>query len=260
MADKLVRKLNELGYQPVFLPRSGVLPAELWYYKRGGDGSDSKLVRLGPLARMCPAAATLEVKEGQLGDIEAQYTSEKKLGAAVSFLKDALKCIGISDAPKIDLGFTGATDFSFSFTGVRYRAVEPVDLFPIVHGLQTDGFPREYVEDGLLHIVYEYAYASELVLSRGDRQSFKADISAKVGTYFDLGGKGTVSMSGESAILFKGEAGTQAAFAYKAGRLLREKGRWTFQPEVVLQHGLTEERRPFLPQPAIPLRVIDEEA
>jgi hypothetical protein len=260
MADKLVRKLNELGYQPVFLPRSGVMPAELWYYKRGGDGAESKLVRLGALSRMCPAAAALEVKEGQLGDIEAQYTSEKKLGAAVGFLKDALKCIGIPDAPKIDLGFTGATDFSFSFTGVRYRAVDPIDLFPIVHDIRTDGFPREYVDEGLLHIVYEYAYASELVLSRGDRRAFDADISAKVGSYFDLGGKGSVATSGEAAILFRGEAGSQAAFAYKAGRLVREKGRWTFQPEVVLQHGLTEERRPFLPQPAIPLRAIDEAA
>lgn len=259
MTDKLVRKLNELGYQPVFLPRSGVMPAELWYYKRGNGSGDSKLVRLGSLAKMLPVAASLEIKEGQLGDIEAQYTSDKKLGAAVSFLKDALKCIGIPDAPKIDLGFAGATDFSFSFTGVRYRAVDPIDLFPIVHALKTDGIPGEYIEEGLLHIVYEYAYANELVLSRGDKRSFQADISAKIGNYFDLGGKGSVSMSSEAGILFKGDAGTQAAFAYKAGRLVREQGRWTFQPEVVLQHGLVEERRPFLPQPAVPLRVVDEE-
>ncbi|MET0382406.1 MAG: hypothetical protein ABW032_03185 [Burkholderiaceae bacterium] len=258
MADKLVHKLNDLGYQPVFLPRAGVAPAELWVYQRDARG-DSKLVRMGALSKALPAAAALEIRHGQLGDIEAHYTSQKKLGAAVGFLKDALKCIGISAVPKIDLGFTGATDFSFSFTGVRYRAVDPVDLFPIVHEIRTEGFPAEYIDDGLLHIVYEFAYADELLLSRGDKQSFEADISGKVGHYFDLGGKGSVAMAGKAAISFKGAADAQAAFAYKAGRLLRENGRWTFQPEVVLRRGLVEERRPFLPQPAVPLRVIDHD-
>ncbi len=259
MADKLVRKLNDLGYQPVFLPRSGVQPAELWYYKRADDGGGSRLVRMGALSKVLPAAGALAVTEGELGDIEAQYTSEKKLSAAVSFLKDALACIGISAAPKIDLGFAGSSDFSFSFTGVRYRAIDPIDLFPLVDQIQTAGIPKEYVEDGLLHIVYEYAYANELLLSRGDKQSFSADISGKVGAYFDLGLKGSVAMAGKSAISFKGEAGVQAAFAYKAGRLLREKGHWTLLPEVVLQRGLTEERRPFVPQLAIPLHVVDED-
>lgn len=258
MADKLVRTLNSLGYQPVFLPRSGVQPGELWYYRRGDGGGDAKLVRMGALARVLPAAAALEITEGELGDINAQYTSEKKLGAAVNFLKDALECIGITAVPKIDLGFAGSTDFSFAFTGVRYRAIDPVQLFPLVNQIQTTGFPQAYLEEGLLHIVYEYAYASELLLLRGDKQAFDADISGKVGAYFDLGGKGSVTVASRSAISFKGQAEVQAAFAYKAGRLVRERGQWTFLPEEVLQHGLVEQRRPFVPQLAVPLRAIDE--
>jgi len=239
-----------------------VQPGELWYYKRGDDGAggggEPRLVRLGALSKVLPAAAGLAVSEGALGDIEAQYTSEKKLTAAVGFLKDALACIGISAVPKIDLGFAGSSDFSFSFTGVRFRSIDTLDLFPLVDQIVTSGFPKEYVEQGLLHIVYEYAYASELLLSRGDKQSFSADISGSVGTYFDLGGKGSVSTSGKASISFKGDANMQAAFAYKAGRLLREKGHWVFQPEVVLTRGLTAESLAFVPQRAIPLHVIDE--
>jgi hypothetical protein len=259
MADQLVRTLNSLGYQPVFLPRSGVQPAELWYYKRGDGNGDSKLVRLGALSKVLPAAAALTISEGEQGDINAQYTSEKKLGAAVSFLKDALACIGITAVPKIELGFAGSSSFSFAFTGVRYRAIDPVDLFPLVDQIQTAGLPKAYVEEGLLHVVYEYAYSSGLLLSRGDKKSFDADISGSVGSYFDLGGKGSVSVAGTSAIAFKGSAGSQAAFAYKAGRLVRERGHWTLLPEEVLLNNLVEERRPFVPQRAVPLRVIDED-
>ena len=57
MADALVRTLNAMGYQPVFLPRSGVQPPELYHYLR----DQRRLVRIGSLAGALPAAAALEI-------------------------------------------------------------------------------------------------------------------------------------------------------------------------------------------------------
>ena len=253
MADALVRTLNAMGYQPVFLPRSGVQPPELYHYLR----DQRRLVRIGSLAGALPAAAALVPSEGTLGDINTQYTSEKKLDAAVSFLETALKCIGIDAAPKIDLGFAGSRNFAFAFTGVTYRSIDPAQLYPLVDALNTQGMPKEYIEDGRLHIAYEYAYATELLMSRGDRLAFHADIQGKVGSFFDLGGKGSVSLASTTTVSFKGDAGVRAAFAYKAGQLVKERGHWVFYPEEVMRSGLVETRKPYVAQPAVVLSVMD---
>jgi hypothetical protein len=250
MSDALVRELNRRGYQPVFLPRTGVSPPELYNYSR----ENQRLVRRGELANYLPAVKKLVPTKGQLGDIAYKYTSEKKTDAAVSFLENALRCIGIDAVPKIDLGFAGSKDFSFAFTDVTYQSVDPAVLDPILRGMSTGGIPKEYVEAGRLHIAYEYAYARELVMNRGDKKSFAADISGKIGEFLDLGAKGSVSVLNQSTISFKGKD-TAAAFAYKAGRLAVEDGVWVLYPEEVTKHGAIEERSAYLPQPAIVLSV-----
>ena len=249
MADALVRELNRLGYQPVFLPRTGVTPPELFNYVR----RQRRLVRRGALKEYLPAAADLATTSGQLADIEYRYTSEKGLDASVGFLANALKCIGIDAVPKIDLGFSGTKDFSFAFTGVTYQSVDPAVLDPVLRGMTTTGIPQEYVQTGQLHIAYEYAYAQELLMSRADRKSFREDISGNVGAYLNLGVKGSVSMASSSTISFKGSTDAAAAFAYKAGRLQEEDGQWVFYPEEIARNRMVEERRAYLPQRAVVL-------
>lgn len=251
MADALVKALNKLGYQPVFLPRSGAEPPEVYHYLR----KEARLVRVGELAPFLPAAATLVPTEGQLGDINYSYTSSKKVDAAVSFLEQALKCIGIDAVPKIDLGFTGAKEFSFAFTNVHYRSVDPARLYALIKDLSTAGMPAEYVEGGRLHLAYEYAYARELVMARGDRKAFDNDIRGQVGAYFDVGAKGSVSVASATTISFKNADNTSVAFAYKAGQLMQEDGHWVLYPEEVNRNGLVEEREPFVPQRAVVLSV-----
>jgi hypothetical protein len=252
MADELVRELNRLGYLPVFLPRTNVDPPELYNYARGAAG----LIRRGPLSKYAPQVKDLKFRDGSLGDIEYKYTSTKKLDAAVSFLENALRAIGIDSVPKIDLGFTGSTDFSFSFTKVTYRSVDPADLDGVIRTISTEGIPKAYVDAGNLHIAYEYAYSKELLMSRGDRKEFTHDISGKVDAYLNLGVKGSASVASSTTISFKSNADA-AAFAYKAGRLQREDGAWVFYPEEIKRSGLTEEKQIYLPQRGIVLTAQD---
>lgn len=227
MADALVRELNGKGFLPVFLPRSGVVPPELYSWSR----QRKRLVRLGPLAAVLPATAGIAPTSGRLADFDFRYTSSKKLEAAVSFLENALKCIGIDSAPKVKLDFTRSQDFSFAFTGVTVQSVDLVHLYPVIDQLSTAGLPQEDLDGGLLHIAYEYAYARELHMSRGDKTSFSAEVAGKLGDYFDLHGKGSVAMSATGTIAFKGQGDEATAFAYKAARLVREDGRWTLHAE-----------------------------
>jgi hypothetical protein len=254
MADELVRALNGLGYTPVFMPETGLQPPELWNY----SPARRQLVRRGALSVYLPAAAQLVPVDGDLGDINYKYSSSKKLDAAVSFLENSLKCIGIDAVPKIDLGFAGSTDFAFAFTSVTSRRVDPALLDGLIKNFSTDGIPQRYIDEGNLHIAYQYAYAHELLMSRADKKDFTQNVSGKIGTFVDIGTKGSVSVASDTTISFKGKSAS-AAFAYKAGRLTRNGNRWEFFPEEVKVAGLVEQRTPYLPLRGLALEGRTEE-
>jgi len=253
MADVLVKLLNSYGYQPVFLPRTGVMPPELYNF------ADHKLIRLGALAAFIKDPVKFEPTTGKLGSIEGKVTSGKSLGAAVGFLSNALTVLGLGSLPKIDLSFAGSRDFVFAFTNVTYKSVDPAVLYGILQGLKMPlAIPDEYVATGAMHIAYEYAYASTLAMSRSDGKKFSADISGNIGEYIDLGAQGKVETTGNSTVSFSTLEGAVAAFAYKAGRLQTDGKRWTFEPEIVKRGrkaGAPGRKLPFIPAYNVVLRI-----
>src|ERR1043166_4916861 len=122
MSDALVTMLNSYGYQPVFLPRTGVVPPELYNF------ANKRLVRQGELARFFKKPVTFTPSKGRLGDLQGKVTSSKNFSAALGFLQKALQALGISGMPKIDLSFTGSKEFVFSFSEVTYQSVDPAVL------------------------------------------------------------------------------------------------------------------------------------
>jgi len=253
MADALVKLLNKAGYLPVFLPRTGMTPPELYTMTE-----DHRLVRHGALSYFLPAAANLVPTEGASAGLEYNQTSSKQQHAALSFLQNALKCIGITGAPKLDVSFTGKTSLVFSFTGVTFRAVAPAALVGLIKDLNTDGLPPEYVDGGHLHIAYEYLYAKKLLMTREDQKEFDHDIGASIGSYVDVGAKGKVEVVSKTTISFEATDGDPAAFGYKAGGLRRDGGRWSFYPEEITA-GLESvdgvPSRPYLPARGVVLEL-----
>ena len=79
--DKLVKLLNEYGYQPVFLPVTGLEPPELYNYA----SHPSRLVRRGPLTTYL-TGATFQASDGNVAAIEGKQTTGKHMSAAVDFL------------------------------------------------------------------------------------------------------------------------------------------------------------------------------
>jgi len=228
MADALVIMLNSYGYQPVFLPRTGLVPPELYNLAK------KKLVRRGELARFFQKPVSFTPTKGRLADLQGKLTSNKNYAAAIDFLQQALRALGISAVPKVDLSFTGSKEFTFAFSDVTYQAVDPAVLDGSLQDLSIPlAIPDSYVQFGDLHIAYEYAYAKTLTMSRSDGKSFDADLRGDVGTYITLGAKGSVELKSNSTVSFSSGSEEVAAFAYKAGQLQKDKDRWTFKPEVV---------------------------
>ena len=70
MADRLVKLLNAEGYVPIKLPRTGVVPPELYNY----DATARKLIRRGPLKAYLPAAGKIPLRSGHLASIESKQS------------------------------------------------------------------------------------------------------------------------------------------------------------------------------------------
>jgi hypothetical protein len=232
MTDALVQLLNGYGYQPVFLPRSDLKPPALYTFSR----RPARLVLRGPLGSYLPAGVDVSPSPGKTPDIEYKSTSGKNQQAAGSFLQNALKCIGIDGAPKLDLTFTGQKELVFSFTGVTVASVLPARIDQVVSQLALGAVPAEYAQGGEIHIAYEYLYANELLMSRVDGKKFEHDVGASIASYLDIGLKGKVEVRTASTLSFAAAAGgPPAAFAFKAGQLIERNGRWSFFPEEVMQ-------------------------
>src|SRR5664279_5067634 len=149
-SDALVKLLNRYGYQAVFLPRTGLLPPEIYTYVK------PSLKRRGPLSDYMDTSQ-LTVNQGRLSNLEGQQTGGKRLQAAVDFLRSALQLLGISSIPKVDLKFTGASEFVFSFANVTYLSVDPTKIDRLLQQLTVPlAIPDDRVESGALHIAYEY--------------------------------------------------------------------------------------------------------
>jgi hypothetical protein len=106
----------------------------------------------------------------------------------------------------------------------------------------------DVVASGQVHIAYEYAYSDTMRMSRADSKTFDNDIGGKVGDFIDLSTTAKVEIQGNRVVSFSSTTGEKAAFAYKAGQVLKEEDRWIFQPETVMRDALGK------PQAYVPAR------
>ena len=251
MADVLVKALNALGYQPVFLPRTGIAPPELYTFVK------PRLVRHGDLRLYLNNAPVPKPTCGKLADIQTTQTSGKNFGAAADFLKSALTALGITSIPKVDLSFAGTGAFVFSFSNLTYASVDPAVIEILLPNLKIPpAISDDVVTSGQLHIAYEYAYSDTLLMSRADGTTFANDISGKVGDFINVSTNTKVEVQGNRVVSFVSTTGEKAGFAYKAGRVRKEEDRWIFEPETV-QRDESGESIAFVPAKGVVLRAED---
>jgi hypothetical protein len=253
--DALVKLLNEDGYQPLIFPRTGLVAPWVYTYK------DRKLVPEGPLSDFLPPGTPEPPRNrGQLGDIEHHETDNKSTSAAGSFLGDALKCIGITSAPKLDLSFVDGHDITFSFEEVTYDGLDVAKVRHLMPLVDFSSYAKE--EQAYLYIAYEFAFAGKLAMRAAS--SISSSFTAKafqIGAYLDLGSQGQAKVESETKISFAGNNGVTAAFACKIGRLEKRGKRWYFFATEDGGEGFLADEgklKPFLLERGVVLRVEDD--
>jgi hypothetical protein len=239
--DALVNLLNQLGYQPVLMPSSNRLPPEVYSYLE----RDGRLIRRGALSEYLATDYKMpELVTGTLFDkLTHKETSSKSWKAAASFLGDALACIGITSAPKLDLSFAQGREITFSFDDATYKSLDPAKIDHMLDNFRTGAIPEQDIDNGYLHIAYEYAYAGAITMHMSSNTNVSGTLKAlDIGQYINIGLDGKMLVTDETTISFTSKDQKPAVFAYKVGRLERQGEKWEFHPEdIVGENFLADE-------------------
>src|SRR6266852_2800886 len=121
--DPLRTYLNNLGYNVILLPRTGIEPLDIL-------GRDSgSIERLGKLEQMWTssvAAPQPGPPETSVG-ISGQKTAELNLDVGLKFLSTVLGAMGAL-VPQLNFAYRSAKKVEFSFSDVRVAKVDPLAL------------------------------------------------------------------------------------------------------------------------------------
>jgi hypothetical protein len=244
MVDALVATLNRAGFQPIFLPQTGLAPPEM--YNLTSKDHRPRLARRGPLGHYLQPGTEFTIVRSSLADISQQRSTGKSLSASADFLSKCLACLGIAAPPKLDLSFAKTSKLAFAFRGVFSLRVDPAEIDHALKGLDLGAIPDEYVERGFLHIAYEYAFATAVVMQREDGHDFSVRTDADVASFITIGAGVSLRMANSSTVSFETAEGAELpAFAYRAGRLTRDS-RWRFYPEETYRSDQSADAQPYI--------------
>jgi hypothetical protein len=263
MSDQLVATLANFGYQAIFLPGTGYIPPDLYTYRGGSGKIPTRLVRHGPLSSYLDGSERdqFDLNQRKVSTIKGVYTSSKNSGGSLDFLSRSLACIGIPALPKARIGIDLGKAIVFSFDGVTSKAIDPAEIEKVLGRLILKGrIPSDQIEDGDVHVAYEYLYAKQLVMARADGGTFTGDVAGKIGDWVNLGSaKVNVKVRRQTTISFEVTGSGEApAFAYKAGQIVPSDDGFSLRVEVVKAGGIRGGQAPYVPHPDHPLKVMNK--
>jgi hypothetical protein len=244
LTDNLLTWLNKRGYQPVFVPGTGVSPPELYL------GDEGRLTRFGPVADLLPHGVQLPAPaRGKLPDIHLQRTSRKVVKGAARFLANALRGLGVQGAPSFRSAFQDTGDFVFSLSGVTFVEVGLTALLKVVPEMNASLIPPSLREGTDFHIAYHYAYAGALEMRRANGAKFEAGVvGLEIEKIFEAKGSAQVSLHDGEVLRFRAAKGPPVAFAYKSARLAFDGERLQVR-SVDHSEGPEKDQGPYVPWP-----------
>jgi len=229
--DAFIRYMNKLGYQPIVVPRGGLLPPGVYRLSRGtaetGGRNRYILVRtLSSLVREKKRAAfdTQPARSVDLGDTDKTARAGK---ATVSFLDGLLARFGFSGA-SLKAAADQGRNVSFSFKGTEIREVLPGDLLDAIRDVPPEKFGLADLAAGVVHIAYGYIYARSIGVSVGGSQAAEIDLGANIDGAAKLGLGGKASKASGST-MSHGAGREPLAIAFSVARLDRKAGDYSLE-------------------------------
>ncbi|WP_068019379.1 hypothetical protein [Rhodoplanes sp. Z2-YC6860] len=173
--DGFVNFLNSKGFQPILLPKGGVLPP--YIYILGAEGSS--LFQFGSLNSVLPK------KLGYTKNVTSPFgksnISSKGGNLSVGFFKQLLEWFHLGQA-QLDAGGSIEGNTEYRFDGVTTRLAEPIKILAALNdaGIAPAKFGEKILAEGKIYVAYEVLYATTVKLIKGGaiKGDFKIEVSA----------------------------------------------------------------------------------
>jgi len=236
--DKSLTYLNDLGYNVIRLPRTGIDPLDVL----GRDGKS--LERLGRLDQLWTSKrATPKMGPPQpAAQINGQTTNEMNASIGLKLLSGVLKALGAT-IPELGFAYNNARSLQFTFGDVTSLAVAPLEVGEFlsegdIHS--ANPFVERYFhdDDTEAFVITEVLHSNEITVSAKDDRG--AQISVDVPAIKSVIGA-DVSVSTKTAesadLTYRGSEAV--TFGFKAFAIAFD-GRWRIAavaPDAALSFG-----------------------
>ncbi len=223
--DPKLTYLNDLGFNVIKLPRSGISPLDVL----GRDGES--IERLGSLPQIWSSEEDLpETRPSQTAaQINGEKTKSMKLSVGLSILSNILKGMGAA-VPQLKFAYRRARKVEFSFSNVRTSAVDPFEAgkFLTSGDLDTDNpFVSRYFEDEGTEafIITEVLESDTITVTALDEKErgIEVDVPAIEGV---VGANVSVGTGGASNTAISYQGAAFLAFGFKTFGIAFVDGDW----------------------------------
>jgi hypothetical protein len=226
--DPLRTYLNNLGYNVVLLPRTGIEPFDVL-------GKDGKQVeRLGPLSQIWTSSVALpplNPPQTAVG-INGQKTAALDLSVGLKFLSNVLAAMGAS-VPQLSLAYKNAKKVQFSFTDVQVVGVDPFALGNHLGAgtLHSDNpFVTRYFtdDDTDAFIITEVLKSKTITAAAQASDSTGAEVDVPV-IQSAVGAKVAIAQTGSETAELTYTGSQLLTFGHKIFRIEFINGRWAIK-------------------------------
>jgi hypothetical protein len=223
-SDPALTYLNNLGYNVVRLPRTGIEPLDVL----GRDGKS--LERLGRLEQVWTSTAAVPAPgpAGSAAAIKGQRTDGLNLSVGLKILSSALGAMG-AVVPELGFAYNRARKIQFSFGDVETLGVDPLAVGAYLGAgdlASTNPFVARYFTDGdaEAYVITEVLRSGTVIVSATTESgaSVSVDVPAIAGA---VGGKVSVGTTGTGSndLTF---TGVPVVFGFKAFGIAHVGGSW----------------------------------
>jgi hypothetical protein len=247
MSDSVIAALSAQGYQPIFLPETGLSPPDIYVF----DKNQKKLVRYGPLSGYAREARRIVPKPHKTPSFGNVTTRALETTTTMSLMRRLMRLIGLGGAKvEASFHFAGDSRFRYEFREITVKAVDRHEVQPIVRELKFHNILDSLVTDGSVHLVLEYLYAKRIVMRLADGSDFDAHVTADVEKLVQAAASGRVHREGKGFLTFEAEGEEGAAFAYKALQVFLYDGKLDIGLGAkTLGEPADKEPAPYIPAP-----------
>jgi len=216
LTDEVIKYLNNIGYMPIVVPRSGIVPPTVYRHE------EDTYIRIADLNDWLDARpelqALLSTKPESAVDLGNEL-NDRKAGKASISLFAQISAIFSAGAPNVEAAGEAGGEVQIMYDDCTTRVVVPDKVEKALAGVKPEQFGPALGE-GKVHIAYEYLYASKVKASVKSNAGGSASASAAIAGVGKAEATASANRGASETMTWEGKAGQEpVAIAFKVAQV-----------------------------------------